>query len=82
MESHQRIGRGSQFVIKPRDKGFCVVVLDKLDYFAEAEIHLKDNNSYQDIKFGDDDLVKLVEKSNQMFKQRLSKQNISSSEFT
>ena len=30
-------------------------------------------NTYQDITFGDDDLVKLVEKSNQMFKQLLSK---------
>ena len=68
-------------VIKPADKGSCVVVWDKLDYLAEAENHLKDNNTYQDVKFGDDDLVKLVEKSNQMFKQLLFKQNISSSEF-
>ena len=67
--------------IKPADKGSCVVVWDKLDYLAEAENHLKDINTYQDIKFGDDDLVKLVEKSNQMFKQLLSKQNISSSGF-
>ena len=68
-------------VIKPADKGSCVVVWDKLDYLAEAENHLKDNNTYQDVKYGDDDLVKLVEKSNQMFKQLLFKQNISSSEF-
>ena len=67
--------------IKPADEGSCVVVWDKLDYLAEAENHLKDNNTYQDVKFGDDDLVKLVEKSNQMFKQLLFKQNISSSEF-
>ena len=68
-------------VIKPADKGSCVVVWDKLDYLAEAENHLKDNNTYQDVKFGDNDLVKLVEKSSQMFKQLLSKQNMSSSEF-
>ena len=68
-------------VIKPADKGSCVVVWDKLDYLAEAENHLKDNSTYQDVKFGDDDLAKLVEKSNQMFKQLLSKQNISSLEF-
>ena len=62
-------------VIKPADKGSCVVAWDKLDYLAE------DINTYQDIKFGDDDLVNLVKKSNQMFKQLLSKQNISSSGF-
>ena len=67
--------------IKPAYKGSCLVVWDKLDYLAEAENHLKDNNTYQDVKFGDNDLVKLVEKSSQMFKQLLSKQNISSSEF-
>ena len=68
-------------VIRPADKGSCVVVWDKLDYLAEAENHLKDNNIYQDVKFGDYDLVTLVEKSNQMFKQLLSEQNIFSSEF-
>ena len=68
-------------VVKPADKGSCVAVWDKLDYLAEAENHLKDNNTYKDVKFGDDDLVKLVQKSNKIFKQLLSKQNISSSEF-
>ena len=75
------LAENRSIVIKPADKGSCVVVWDKLDYLAEAENHLKDNNTYQDVKFGDDDLVKLVEKSNQMFKQLLFKQNISSSEF-
>ena len=68
-------------VIKPADKGSCVVVWDKLDYLAEAENHLRDKNTYKDVKFGDDDLVKLVEQSNKMFKQLLSKQNVSTSEF-
>ena len=67
--------------IKPADKGSCVVVWDKLDYLAKAENYLKDNNTYQTVKFGDDELVKLMEKYNQIFKQFLSKQNISSSEF-
>ena len=48
-------------VIKPADKGSCVVVWDKLDYLAEAENHLKDSNFYQEVKFGDDDLANLVE---------------------
>ena len=75
------LAENRSIVIKPADKGSCVVVWDKLDYLAEAENHLKDNNTYQDVKFGDNDLVKLVEKSSQMFKQLLSKQNMSSSEF-
>ena len=68
-------------VIKPADKGSCVVVWDKLDYLAEAENHLNDSSTYQDAKFRDDDLVKLVEQSNKMFQKLLSKQNISSSEY-
>ena len=63
-------------VIKLANKWFCVVLWDTLDYLAET----KDSNTAdKDVKFGDDDLVKLVEKSNQIFKQLLSKQNISSS---
>ena len=53
-------------VIKPGDKGLCVVAWDKLDYLAGSENHLKDKNTYQDVKFGDDDLVNLVGKSNRM----------------
>ena len=62
-------------------KGLGLIVWDKLDYLVKAENHLKDKNTYQDVKFGDDVLVTLVDKSNEMFKQLLSKQNISSSEF-
>ena len=63
-------------VIKLANKWSCVVLWDTLDYLAET----KDSNTAdKDVKFGDDDLVKLVEKSNQIFKQLLSKQNISSS---
>ena len=77
----RRLAKDRRIVIKPADKGSSVVVWDKLDYLAEAESHLKDNNTYKDVKFRDDYLVKLVEKSKKMFKQLLSKQNISSSEF-
>ena len=66
-------------VIKPAHKGFWVVVWDRLDYFAEAKNYHKDDNTYKDVKFGEDDLVKLVEESNKLFKQLFLKQNISSS---
>ena len=72
----RRLAEDPSFVIKPADKGSCVVVWDKFGYLAETETHLKDNNTYKDIKFGDDDLVKLVEKSNKVFKQLLFKQNV------
>ena len=80
-ETMRGLAEDRSIAIKPADKGSSIVVWDKLDYLAEAENHLKDNNTYQDVKFGDNDLVNLVEKSSQMFKQLLSKQNISSSEF-
>ena len=64
-------------VIKSADKWFYVVLWDTLDYLAETKNHPNDSNTDKDVKFGDDDLVKLVEKSNQIFKKLLSKQNIS-----
>ena len=48
---------------------------------AEAENHLSDNRTYRDVKFGNDDLVKLVEQSNKIFSKLLTKQNISSGDF-
>ena len=67
-------------VIKPADIGSCVVEQDELDHLAEAENHVKDNKTYNDNKFGEDNLVKLLEESNKIF-QILSKQNLSSPEF-
>ena len=80
-KSIKGLAEDRSIVIKPADKRSCVVVWDKLDYLAETENHIKCSNTYQDVKFRDNDLAKLVEKSNQMFKQLLSKQNISYSEF-
>ena len=72
MDSNERFAEDRSIVIKPADKGSCVVVWDKLDYLAEAENHLNDSSTYQDAKFGDDDLVKLVEQSNKIFQKLLS----------
>ena len=68
-------------VVKPADKGSFVVLWDKLDYLAEAENHLNDNNAYEDVKFRENYLIRLVDQSNKIFKKLLSKQNIFSSEF-
>ena len=54
-------------IIKPADKGSCVVVLDREDYIAQANRQLKDNETYNSSSFQDVDLVILVEKSNSIF---------------
>ena len=59
-------------IIKPADKGSCVVVLDRTDYLAEAENHVSDSNTYKEVKFGEEKLAKLTEQSNSMFKQLFS----------
>ena len=54
-------------IIKPADNGSCVVVWDRADYLAEAENHLSDSRTYKEVKFGEEELVKLVEQSNRMY---------------
>ena len=63
-------------IITPTDKGSFVIVWDRADYLAEAENHLSDSSTYKEVKFGEEELVKLVEQSNNMFKQPLSKKSI------
>ena len=55
-------------LIKKAVKGSCVIVWDKLDYLMEAEKQLKDLKVYQEVKFSENILTDLVEKSNTMFK--------------
>ena len=40
-------------MIKPADKGSCLVVWDREDYIAEADWQLKDNETYESISFKD-----------------------------
>lgn len=35
-------------------------MLDRTDYLLEAEKHLNDSNTYKEVKFGDNKLLKLV----------------------
>ena len=51
-------------IIKPADKGSCVVVCYRENFIVEADRQLKDNEIYQSSSFQYVDLVKLVEKSN------------------
>ena len=72
----RRLAEDRSIVIKPADKGSCVVVWDRTDYLLEAEKHLSDSSTYKEVKFGDKELLKLVEESNKMFKRLLSKKCI------
>ena len=49
-------------IIKPADKGSCVVLWDREDYLAEAGKQLQDVKIYEDTDFKESNLVKLVEK--------------------
>ena len=61
------LAEDQNIIIKPADKGSCVVVWDREDYIAEADRQLKDNETYESSSLKDEDLVKLVEKSNSIF---------------
>ena len=61
-------------IVKPADKGFYVVL-------AEAENHLSDRSTYKEVTFWEEELVKLVEQNNRMFKLLLSKKSISSEKY-
>ena len=45
-----------------------MVVCDRTYYLLEAEKHLSDSNNYREVKFSDNELFKLVERSNIKFK--------------
>ena len=61
-------------IIKPADKGSCVVVWDRQDYLAERYMQLNDKSTYVEINnFKGKFLCDLTDKSNNFFK-RLCKQ--------
>lgn len=51
----------------PANKGFSVLVLDRVDSLAEAGNHIFDSSTYKEVKFVEEELVKYVEQSNRMF---------------
>ena len=66
-------------VIKGADKGSSVVVWDRADYILEAEKHLNDKRVYKEVKFNENVLTDLVEKSNKIFNHLCSHRLISES---
>ena len=79
-EAIRSLAGDRSIVIKKADKGSCVVVWDRLDYLMEAEKQLKDRKVYQEVRFSENILTDLVEKSNTMFKNLRRKGVISEKE--
>ena len=57
------LAEDQNIIIKPADKGSCVVVWNRENYLAEEDRQLKDIEKYESSSFKDAYLVKLVEKS-------------------
>ena len=73
----KRLAEVRSTVIKSADKGFCVVVWNRTDYLIEVKKGLSESNTYKEVKFDDNELVKLVEVSNTLLKRLLLKKCIS-----
>ena len=56
-----------RIVIKGPDKCSSVVVWDRADYISEAEKHFNVKRVYKKVKFNENVLTNLVEKSNNIF---------------
>ena len=68
-------------IIKPADKGSCVVIWDREDYLAEGYRELSDHSTYTDIKkFNQKPLSNLTEKRNRIFKGLCNKKLITEKE--
>ena len=64
----RRLAEDCSIVIEQAGKGFCVVVRDRTDYPIEAKKDLRDSNTFKEVTFDDNELVKLAEVSNTMLK--------------
>ena len=74
------LAENRNIIIKPADKGSCVVVWYREDYIGEADKELKDNETYENSNFKDEDLVKLVEKSNIIFQPLRKREHLTKEE--
>ena len=65
----RNLAEDRSIIIKPADKGSCVVIWDREDYLAEGYRQLSDHSTYTDIKkFNQKLMSDLTEKSNRIFK--------------
>ena len=66
MEGFKKLSRWN-IVVKGAGKGSSVVVWDSDDYLQEASRQLWDTNIYKDVKFNENILTGLVERSIKIF---------------
>jgi hypothetical protein len=72
----------NSIVIKPADKGSCVVVWGRDDYLAEGYSQLSENNVYTKMEiFSEETVTSLTEESNNMFHKLYNQGCISKDEF-
>ena len=64
----RNLAEGRSIIIKPADKGSCVVIWDQEDYLTEGYRQLSNRSTYTDIKkFNQKVMSDLTEKSNKIF---------------
>jgi hypothetical protein len=72
----------NSIIIKPADKGSCVVVWDRDDYLAEGYSQLSENNVYTKMeRFSEETVMSLTEESNNIFHKLYNQGCISKDEF-
>ena len=81
MKALRNLADDRSIEIKGGDKGSPVVIWDSEDYVQEVSKQLRDTNVYKDVKFNENILTGLVERSNKMFSRLSSRKLISEKEF-
>ena len=64
----RRLAEDRSIVMEQAGKGFYVVVWDRTDYPIEVKKNLSGSNTFKEVTFDDNELVKLAEVSNTMLK--------------
>ena len=64
----RNIADDKSIVIKKADKGSCAVVWGREDYLKEASGQLNDIRVYKDVKYNENILPNLVDRSNKLFR--------------
>ena len=68
--------------IKAADKVSSVVVWDSSDYLQEASGQFQDKNIYEDVRFSENILVNLIDRSNKILKRLCSHKLISEKKYS
>ena len=77
----RNLAEDQSVIIKPADKGSCVVIWDREDYLAKGYRQLSDHSTYTDVKKSNKKLTSdLTEKSNRIFRGVCNKKFITEKE--